>query len=97
LGWLQHKQCESYNQYDKRYRKQRKESQAIKRNLHIPKEEVPPPLLGLADFGLTIGADVTDLVTVADGQVAFHRGHPDFVVKFFVANRTCGLHTLNIV
>ena len=97
MGCLQHEQRKCDNECDKRERKQRKEAQAIKRDFQIPEEEATPPLLGFADFGLTIGANVTDFVSVADSQVTFHRGHPDFIVKFLVANRTFGLHTLNIV
>ena len=85
-GGLQHEQRKRHNQSDKRECEQREEPQAIKRNLHIPKEKATPPLFGLADFRLAIGADIPHLVAVADRQIAFHRGHPDFIVKFFMAN-----------
>ena len=94
---LQHKERECHNQGDKREGEQREEAEAIKRDLHIPKEKAPPPLLGLADFRLTIGANVPHLIAVTDGKVTLHRGHPNLVVKFFMANRTCRLHVLIII
>ena len=93
---LQHKQCQSNYQHDKRNRKQRKEPKAIKSNLQIPKEQPPAALLGLAYFGLTIRADIPHLVAVADGKVALHRRHSDLVVEFLMANRTRALHISNI-
>ena len=83
---LQHKQREDNDEDDKRNREQREKTEAVKGDLHVPKEEATPPLLGLADFGLTIRADIPHLVAVADGKIALHRGHPDLVVKFFFAN-----------
>ena len=83
---LQNVKRKDRNKSDKRERKYREESQAIERNFYIPKEEAPPSLLGLADFGLTIGADIADFIAITDGKVAFHRGHSHLVIKFLFAN-----------
>lgn len=83
---LQYIQSENNNECNKRERKKRKESQAIESHLHIPEEKAPPPLLGLADFGLTIGANIADFIAITDGKVTFHRGHPHLVIKFLFAN-----------
>ena len=83
---LQHVKRKNNNECNKRERKKRKESQAIKSDFHIPEEKPPPSLLSLADFGLAIGADIADFITVTDGKVTFHRGHPHLVIKFLFAN-----------
>jgi hypothetical protein len=86
LGCLQHKQRKYDNESYKRQCKQRKESQAIESDFHIPEEKAPPTLLGLANFGLAIGADIADFIAITDGKVTFHRGHPHLVIKFLFAN-----------
>ena len=83
---LQYVQSKNNNECNKRERKKRKESQAIKSDFRIPEEKPPPPLLSLADFGLTIGADIADFIAITDGKVTFHRGHPHLVIKFLFAN-----------
>ena len=64
---LQHVKRKNNDKRNKRERKKRKESQAIKSDFHIPEEKPPPPLLSLADFGLTIGADIADFIAITDG------------------------------
>lgn len=83
---LQNVKRKDRNKRNKRERKKRKESQAIERDFHIPEEKPPPSLLGLADFGLTIGADIADFIAITDGKVTFHRGHPHLVIKFLFTN-----------
>ena len=70
---LQYVQSKDRNKCNKRERKKREESQAIKSDFNIPEEEAPPSLLSLADFGLTIGADIADFIAITDSKVAFHR------------------------
>ena len=83
---LQHVKRENNNEGNKRERKKRKESQAIKSDFNISEEKPPPSLLSLADFGLTIGANIADFIAITDGKVTFHRGHPHLVIKFLFAN-----------
>ena len=93
---LQYKQSQSYYQSNKGDGEQREETEAIKSDLHIPKEQFPPSLLGLADFSLTFRANIPDLVAVTDGKIALHWRHSHLVIEFFMANRTRTLHNLNI-
>ena len=83
---LQHVKRKDNNECNKRECKKREESQTIKSYFHIPEEKAPPSLLSLADFGLTIGANIADFIAITDGKVTFHRGHPHLVIKFLFAN-----------
>ena len=61
-----HRERKGYNQGDKRESEQREKADAVKRDFHVPKEEATPPLLGLANFGLAIGANIPNLIAIAN-------------------------------
>jgi hypothetical protein len=82
---LQYKKCQNHNQGDKWHRKQRKETHAIKSHLQIPEEKTPPPPTRLTDFALTFRADITNLVAVTDGKIAFHGRHSHLVIEIITA------------
>ena len=82
---LKHKQREADRQNGEKQHDGQQKAAAVESHFHIPKKQLAPPFLGLADFRLAVRADVPQFIAHADGEVSFHGAHADAFGEVFIA------------
>ena len=94
---LKNVQREEHRKSSKEQHHGHQEPEAVKTDLQIVEEHLPPSATRLAGFGTAIGADIANPVAHADSHVALQGGHAHIVVEFLIAFRTNCLHAKKIV